>query len=162
MTLDFKKLIRNAVKKQMTIQHYSCNVQIFKREELPAGVMSRIQSIEGVNAPLAGDYFLWFSGKDITNDVIKNTIFKIANAALGEAANNLREGDIRMIDLVGGATEPERPKETSDEVDSMVDPASDADNDAASGDLIGSADVSESVESPVSGEKFCYLMITMK
>ena len=44
----------------------------------------------------------------------------------------------------------------------MVDPASDADNDAAIGDLIGSADVSESVESPVSGEKFCYLMITMK
>jgi len=35
MTLDFKKLVRNAIRSQMVIQHFECNVQIFKQGELP-------------------------------------------------------------------------------------------------------------------------------
>ena len=35
MTLDFKKLLLNAIERQMQIQHFTANAQVFKRDEMP-------------------------------------------------------------------------------------------------------------------------------
>ena len=43
MTLDFKKLVTNLVKKQMSIQHYTANVQVFRKDEMPGWVTEQIK-----------------------------------------------------------------------------------------------------------------------
>ena len=139
MTLDFKKLIVNAVKKQMAVQHFECNVQIFKKEELPEGVVAKLTKAFGDSFLLDANYTLWFSGNNITKEIVEKTIFKIANKAMGEAANNMNESDLKLVDL-GNGTTPSAPQTTSDEVDSMTSPEADAANADAITDLVGSGD----------------------
>jgi hypothetical protein len=139
MTLDFKKLIVNAVKKQMAVQHFECNVQIFKKEELPEGVVAKLTKAFGDSFLLDANYTLWFSGNNITKETVEKTLFKIANKAMGEAANNMNESDLKLVDL-GNGTTPSAPQETSDDVDSMTSPDADAANAEAITGLVGSGD----------------------
>ena len=139
MTLDFKKLIVNAVKKQMAVQHFECNVQIFKKEELPEGVVAKLTKAFGDSFLLDANYTLWFSGNNITKEIVEKTIFKIANKAMGEAANNMNETDLKLVDL-GNGTTPSAPQETPDDVDSMTSPEADAANADAITGLVGSGD----------------------
>ena len=139
MTLDFKKMVLNAVKKQMAVQHFECNVQIFKKEELPEGVVAKLTKAFGDSFLLDANYTLWFSGNNITKETIEKTIFKIANRAMGEAANNMNESDLKLVDL-GGGTTPSAPQDTPDDVDSMTSPEADAANADAITGLVGTGD----------------------
>ena len=139
MTLDFKKLIVNAVKKQMAVQHFECNVQIFKKEELPEGVVAKLTKAFGDSFLLDANYTLWFSGNNITRETVEKTLFKIANKAMGEAANNMNESDLKLVDL-GNGTTPSAPQETPDDVDSMTSSDADVANAEAITDLVGSGD----------------------
>ena len=139
MTLDFKKLIVNAVKKQMAVQHFECNVQIIKKEELPEGVVAKLTKAFGDSFLLDANYTLWFSGNNITKEIVEKTIFKIANKAMGEAANNMNESDLKLVDL-GNGTTPSAPQATPDEVDSMTSPEADSANADAITGLVGSGD----------------------
>ena len=173
MTLDFKKLILNAVRKQMAIQHFSTNGQIFKKEELPERVMAKIGETFGEDFMGDANYTLWFSGQGLTKEIVQKTIFKIANKAMGEAANSMNDSDLKMIDLGTGGGNAETPSRTPDDMTSMSDPSADDANAQAVGDLMGSPsdgdddademdDLDESVEEPSEGEKFCFIKITMK
>lgn len=146
MTLDFKKLVRNAVRKQMVIQHFECNVQIFKQGELPQGVEAKVQEAFGADFLADANYTLWFSGRELTREVATTTLFKIANKALGEAANSLAESDVKMVDLVPAKAVPQ-PEGDADEANSKA---------------VADALTSESVESPEPGERFAFVKITMK
>jgi len=83
-------------------------------------------------------------------------LFKIANEALGRAANNMTEADIKTVDLApaqsGGAPSRDADNEAADNEA--------ADNEAATMDALGMTD--ESVEEPQPGEKFAFMKITMK
>lgn len=171
MTLDFKKLVRNSVLKQQKIQHFECNVQIFKQEELPPAVVQKIQKAYGNDFLADANYTLWFSGQNITKEIIEKTLFKIANKALGEAANSMAESDFKTIDLAAVTDTEETPEKTLDDVDSVFDSDSETANADAIHDLVGdddnddadeADDLDESVESPEAGEKFVFLKITMK
>lgn len=139
MTLDFKKLILNSIRKQMKIQHFESNCQIFKKDELPENVQNKIKTQKGDIFLEDAHYTVWFSGNNITKEIIEKTIFKIVNSALGSSANDMNEKDLILIDL-GNGTTPSTPKSTPDEVDSMTSPEADAANADAITDLVGSGD----------------------
>jgi len=139
MTLDFKKLILNNIRKQMKIQHFESNCQIFKKDELPENVQNRIKAEKGDIFLEDAHYTIWFSGNNITKEIIEKTIFKIVNSALGSSANDMNEKDLILIDL-GGGTTPSAPQATPDEVDSMTSPEADAANADAITGLVGTGD----------------------
>ena len=132
MTLDFKKLIVNLVERQMAIQHFTSNVQVFKRDEMPEWVVEQIKSKFGESYTEDGDWWVWLSSKELSKDN-RETVFKILNSALGQAANNMTDTDLKLVTL-------DKP---SDEAKSEET-------------------VDESVENPEEGEKFMFLKVTMK
>jgi len=144
MTLDFKKLIVNLVKKQMAIQHYEANVQVFRKNEMPAWVVDQIKEKFGENYTEDSDVWVWLSSTELSKDN-RETVFKVLNAALGNAANNMTDTDLKLVTL-------EKPAGADDEP---------AGNDEAPGEE-PDADIDESVESPEEGEKFMFLKVTMK
>ena len=131
MTLDFKKLIVNLVERQMAIQHFISNVQVFKRDEMPEWVVEQIKSKFGESYTEDGDWWVWLSSKELSKDN-RETVFKILNSALGQAANNMTDTDLKLVTL-------DKPQEAK-----------------------GEETVDESVESPEEGEKFMFLKVTMK
>lgn len=137
MTLDFKKLIVNLVRRQQAIQHFTSNVQVFKRDEMPAWVVEQIKSKFGESYVEDGDWWVWLSSKELSKDS-RETVFKVLNAALGQAANNMTDTDLKLVTL-------EKPAGAGDEPGAEGDEA-----------------VDESVEDPEEGEKFMFLKVTMK
>jgi len=135
MTLDFKKLVLNGVKKEMSIQHFECNAQIFKKEELPPNVLEKIRQVYGQDFAEDANYTLWFSGNNITKETIEKTIFKICNNALGRAANNMNESDLKTLDLGGGTAQPP-PETPANQVDSLGDAGAEEANGEALADLM--------------------------
>ena len=131
MTLDFKKLIVNLVKRQMSIQHFTSNVQVFKRGEMPAWVVEQIKSKFGESYTEDGDWWVWLSSKELSKDN-RETVFKVLNSALGQAANNMTDTDLKLVTL-------DKPQEAKSE-----------------------ETVDESVENPEEGEKFMFLKVSMK
>ena len=131
MTLDFKKLIVNLVKRQMSIQHFTSNVQVFKRGEMPAWVVEQIKSKFGESYTEDGDWWVWLSSKELSKDN-RETVFKVLNSALGQAANNMTDTDLKLVTL-------DKPQEAK-----------------------GEETVDESVEDPEEGEKFMFLKVSMK
>lgn len=137
MTLDFKKLLINAIRRQQSIQHFTSNVQVFKRDEMPAWVSEQIKSKFGESYTEDGDWWVWLSSKELSKDN-RETVFKILNSALGQAANNMTDTDLKLVTL-------EKPTGASDEPEAE-----------------GEETVDESVEDPEDGEKFMFLKVTMK
>lgn len=112
MTLDLKKLIVNAVRRQMSIQHFQANVQVFKRDEMPEWVTGQIKAKFGESYGADGDWWVWLSSKELSKDS-RETAFNVLNSALGEAANNMTDTDLKIIAL-------EKPAE-GDAVDESVE-----------------------------------------
>jgi len=159
MTLDFKKLIKNSILKQMKIQHFTANVEMFKKEELPEVVLHKIGETFGESFLQDADYTLWVSGSNITKEVIKDSVFNIINDGLQRSANDMSESDIKVLDFGSTST-----SQSLDQAD-ISGTTSDEANDKAIANVLGddlSQPVDESVESPAAGEKFCFLKITMK
>ena len=137
MTLDFKKLVTNLVKKQMSIQHYTANVQVFRKDEMPGWVTEQIKEKFGESYTEDGDVWVWLSSKELSK-ANRETVFKILNAALGNAANNMTDTDLKLVTLEKPAGADDEPEAKSEE------------------------SVDESVEDPEEGEKFMFLKVTMK
>lgn len=146
MTLIFKKFIRNSILAQMKIQHFDANVQVFKRGEIPEKVMNKMQQLWGKNFGLDGDYWIFFSGQNITQEIADKTLFKIANNALGRAANDMKENEIKVFWFKPEETADAVPEKTSDEVQSLADPDAD---DANSGAISDTMDESSTIRNPV-------------
>jgi len=137
MTLDFKKLLINAVRRQQSIQHFTSNVQAFKRDEMPEWVVDQIKQKFGENYCEDGDWWIWLSSKELSKDD-RETVFKVLNAALGQAANNMTETDLKLVTL-------DKPAGAGDESEAKSEET-----------------VDESVEDPEEGEKFMFLKVTIK
>ena len=121
-------------------------MQLFKKEELPAAVISKVQSVYGATFLDDAQYTLWFSGNNITKEIIEKTIFKIVNQALGSSANNMNESDLKTIDLAGTADSAETPEETASETPSLVDKGAEEANAQAVSDLVGNDDGDDQAE----------------
>lgn len=160
MTLDFKKMIRNMVRQQMSIQHFSCNVQMFKKSELPSKVQTKILGDFGESFLGDADYMLFFSGQNLTKDLARDTLFNIVNSALAKDANNMVPDEMKFFTYDAKAQAPVEEPEAPAEEEPVPD-IEDWDSDSANSDAVSDA-LGESVEAPEQGEKFVFVKITMK
>lgn len=146
MTLDFKKLLKNALMKQMSIQHVDIkesNVQIFRREELASceKVVSRLKELYGENFLLDADYWLFFSGTNLTKEMMDKQLFKVVNSAFQNSANDMKEQEMRMFTFDSDdVAKADKPDAAIDDVNVVNTPDSDGQNVRAISDVIASDD----------------------
>lgn len=123
MTLDVKVLLRNLLRKQMSIQHFTAKHDVFEVDTIPSKIKTKIQEEFGDNYLLDADYIVFFRGK-MTSDQIKK-LYNLTNKAFGEDANRLVEGDFKKISLVKNTSSDteEETKEVGDQPDDQSDQA---------------------------------------
>ena len=123
MTLDVKKLLRNLLRKQMSIQHFTAKHDVFEVDTIPSKIKTKIYEEFGENYLLDADYVVFFRGK-MTSDQIKK-LYNLTNKAFGEDANRLVEGDFKKISFVKStpSNTEEETKEASDQPDDQFDQA---------------------------------------
>ena len=123
MTLDVKVLLRNLLRKQMSIQHFTAKHDVFEVDTIPSKIKTKIQEEFGDNYLLDADYVVFFRGK-MTSDQIKK-LYNLTNKAFGEDANRLVEGDFKKISLVKNTSSntEEETKEVGDQPDDQSDQA---------------------------------------
>lgn len=123
MTLDVKVLLRNLLRKQMSIQHFTAKHDVFEVDTIPSKIKTKIQEEFGDNYLLDADYVVFFRGK-MTSDQIKK-LYNLTNKAFGEDANRLVEGDFKKISLVKNTSSDteEETKEVGDQPDDQSDQA---------------------------------------
>lgn len=112
MTLDIKALLRNLLKKQMSIQHFTAKHEVFRVDAIPSKIKSKIQEEFGENYLLDADYIVFFRGK-MTSDQIEK-LYNLTNKAFGEDANRLVEGDFKRISFDDGSA-PSKSEEVDDQ-----------------------------------------------
>lgn len=139
MTLDIKKLLKNQLKKQMTIQHFEIKSDIFLPKSIPSKIKDKIAEEFGDQFLLDAKYVAFFKGRVDKTDIKK--LFNLVNKAFGEDANRLTEGDFKRITF-GKPAEPE--KELEKEPEKKEDSKSD--------DSVESDDSEENEESGIEEE----------
>ncbi len=123
MTLDVKTLLRNLLRKQMSIQHFTAKHDVFEVDMIPSKIKTKIQEEFGDNYLLDADYVVFFRGK-MTSDQIKK-LYNLTNKAFGEDANRLVEGDFKKISFAKNTASntEEESKEVSDQLDDQPNKA---------------------------------------
>lgn len=129
MTLDVKTLLRNLLRKQMSIQHFTAKHDVFEVDMIPSKIKTKIQEEFGDNYLLDADYVVFFRGK-MTSDQIKK-LYNLTNKAFGEDANRLVEGDFKRISFAKNTASntEEEPKEVGDQPDDQPDKAEEVESD---------------------------------
>lgn len=151
MTLDIKKLLKNQLKKQMTIQHFEIKSDIFLPKSIPSKIKDKIAEEFGDQFLLDAKYIAFFKGRVAKTDIKK--LFNLVNKAFGEDANRLTEGDFKRITF-GKPAEPEKEleKEPEKKEDSKSDDSGESDDSVESNDSEESDDSEENEESGIEEE----------
>lgn len=125
MTLDVKALLKNLLKRQMAIQHFTAKTDVFGINAVPKRIQEKIKKEFGDQFLLDANYVVFFRG-NIDKDGMKK-LFNLTNKAFGEDANRLTEGDFKKISFAA-ASEPadgtsvqDPAEDTSDEDDAEED-----------------------------------------
>lgn len=119
MVLDPKQLIQYAIRKQNKIAHVPCQTLVFGVDEIPAGILAKIEKDYSKDFLDDADYVAFTRGK-IDKDMVEK-IFKATDKALGEDANKLVVGDFKELKI--DAAESTSAEDEADDVD--ADEASD-------------------------------------
>lgn len=133
MTLDIKALLKNLLKKQMSIQHFTAKTEVFSTAAIPSRIKSKIKDEFGEQYLEDANYIVFFRG-EVDKDGMKK-LFNLTNKAFGEDANRMTEGDFKKISFVSSDSSddevPDEPEEDADEQpEELEEPPSDA-SDAA-------------------------------
>lgn len=112
MTLDIKTLLKNLLKKQMSIQHFTAKTEVFGISAVPKRIKEKIKEDFGEQFLLDANYVVFFRG-DVDKDGMKK-LFNLTNKAFGEDANRLTEGDFKKISFISTDSQ-EEPEESKDE-----------------------------------------------
>lgn len=115
MTLDIKALLKNLLKKQMSIQHFMAKTDVFDVGAVPKRIKDRIKEEFGDQFLLDANYVVFFRG-DINKDGMKK-LFNLTNKAFGEDANRLVEGDFKRISFAVDSSTNEEPKDDEELVE---------------------------------------------
>ena len=115
MTLDIKALLKNLLKKQMSIQHFTAKTDVFAVEAVPKRIKDKIKEEFGDQFLLDANYVVFFRG-DINKDGMKK-LFNLTNKAFGEDANRLVEGDFKRISFAVDSSTDEEPKDDEEPVE---------------------------------------------
>lgn len=115
MTLDVKALLKNLLKKQMSIQHFTAKTDVFAVGAVPKRIKDKIKEEFGDQFLLDANYVVFFRG-DINKDGMKK-LFNLTNKAFGEDANRLVEGDFKRISFTVDSSTDEEPKDDEEPVE---------------------------------------------
>lgn len=115
MTLDIKALLKNLLKKQMSIQHFTAKTDVFAVGAVPKRIKDKIKEEFGDQFLLDANYVVFFRG-DINKDGMKK-LFNLTNKAFGEDANRLVEGDFKRISFAVDSSTDEEPKDDEEPVE---------------------------------------------
>ena len=119
MTLDIKALLKNLLKKQMSIQHFTAKTDVFGVGAVPKRIKDKIKEEFGEQFLLDANYVVFFRG-DINKEGMKK-LFNLTNKAFGEDANRLVEGDFKKISFATASDDAEIDDETSVEEEPTED-----------------------------------------
>ena len=115
MTLDVKALLKNLLKKQMSIQHFTAKTDVFAVGAIPKRIKDKIKEEFGDQFLLDANYVVFFRG-DINKAGMKK-LFNLTNKAFGEDANRLVEGDFKRISFAVDSSTDEEPKDDEEPVE---------------------------------------------
>lgn len=173
MTLDIKALLKNLLKKQMSIQHFTVKTDVFTAGAIPKRIKDKIKEEFGEQFLFDANYVAFFRG-DITRDGMKK-LFNITNKALGEDANRLVEGDFKRISFTSISSREDKPSDeeiVEDPKDKEEDSSStekNADQESSTIDdevdeIIneGKVELDEDVQIDSSVDAYVFLKITTK
>ena len=112
MTLDVKALLKNLLKKQMSIQHFTAKTDVFSTSAVPKRIKDKIKDEFGEQFLADANYVVFFRG-EVDKDGMKK-LFNLTNKAFGEDANRLVEGDFKKISFAASdaAVPEEKPEDT--------------------------------------------------
>ena len=167
MTLDIKALLKNLLKKQMSIQHFTAKTDVFAVGAVPKRIKDKIKEEFGDQFLLDANYVVFFRG-DINKDGMKK-LFNLTNKAFGEDANRLVEGDFKRISFaVDSSTNDEEPVEEPENKEEA--PAEeDVDNETSTIDdevdeIVneGKVELDEDIQIDSSVDAYVFLKITTK
>lgn len=134
MTLDIKALLKNLLKKQMSIQHFMAKTEVFSTTAIPSRIKSKIKDEFGEQYLEDANYIVFFRG-EVDKDGMKK-LFNLTNKAFGEDANRLTEGDFKKISFASSDSSddevPDEPEDADEQPEELEEPPSDA-SDAADG-----------------------------
>lgn len=158
MTLDIKKLIRNAVVKQFKVAHIDdCNVQVFSKQDLENNAPQACGKIKDTyGEEFLGDstYVLFISKiNGFSKDEIEDRIFKAVDKALGEKANKMNPSDLKTLSFKTSETNTPAEETPAEEPEATTEEPVADDN---------TTSLDESVEKPEPNEEFVFLKITTK
>ena len=167
MTLDIKALLKNLLKKQMSIQHFTAKTDVFAVGAVPKRIKDKIKEEFGDQFLMDANYVVFFRG-DINKDGMKK-LFNLTNKAFGEDANRLVEGDFKRISFaVDSSTNDEEPVEEPENKEEA--PAEeDVDNETSTIDdevdeIVneGKVELDEDIQIDSSVDAYVFLKITTK
>lgn len=134
MVVNPKTLLQYALRKQNKISHVPCETLVFAKDEIPEGILKKIEKQYSSDFLDDAD-FVSFTKGPIDKDMIKK-LFKATDKALGEEANKLTEGDFKLLKM----------KETDTELEDVEDPG-DETPDSEIEAIVGGEDNSEDEDS---------------
>lgn len=150
MTLDIKALLKNLLKKQMSIQHFMAKTEVFSTTAIPSRIKSKIKDEFGEQYLEDANYIVFFRG-EVDKDGMKK-LFNLTNKAFGEDANRLTEGDFKKISFASSdSSDDEVPEDADEQPEELEEPPSDA-SDAAD-DSQDEKKSSSSDDKPANGDE---------
>lgn len=129
MTLDIKALLKNLLKKQMSIQHFTAKTEVFSAGAIPKRIKNKIKEEFGDQFLLDANYVVFFRG-DINKEGMKK-LFNLTNKAFGEDANRLVDGDFKKISFAPTQEDAEDGDEEESPSEDAASDSSTEDTDAA-------------------------------
>ena len=167
MTLDVKALLKNLLKKQMSIQHFTAKTDVFAVGAVPKRIKDKIKEEFGDQFLLDANYVVFFRG-DINKDGMKK-LFNLTNKAFGEDANRLVEGDFKRISFAVASSTEEEPKDDEEPVEEPENKEEDVDHETSTIDdevdeIVneGKIELDEDVQIDSSVDAYVFLKITTK
>ncbi len=168
MTLDVKTLLKNLLKKQMSIQHFTAKTDVFSAAAIPSRIKTKIKDEFGEQYLEDANYVVFFRG-EVDKDGMKK-LFNLTNKAFGEDANRLTEGDFKKISFASSgepAEDKEEDAKTSEEEPAPEDIASDDDTtpiDDEVDEIVneGKTKLDEDINIDSSVDAYVFLKITTK
>lgn len=167
MTLDVKVLLKNLLKKQMSIQHFTAKTDVFAVGAVPKRIKDKIKEEFGDQFLFDANYVVFFRG-DINKDGMKK-LFNLTNKAFGEDANRLVEGDFKRISFATATPVEEEPEEEDQPSDDVEDITTTKDTETSTIDdevdeIVneGKVKLDEDVQIDSSVDAYVFLKITTK
>lgn len=167
MTLDIKALLKNLLKKQMSIQHFTAKTDVFAVGAIPKRIKDKIKEEFGEQFLLDANYVVFFRG-DINKDGMKK-LFNLTNKAFGEDANRLVEGDFKRISFASTSSAEEEPSDDAEtEEEPTESPENSSDETSTIDDEVdeivneGKVELDEDVQVDSSVDAYVFLKITTK